>query len=247
MSARWNANTLLLSLFVLILIGAGLDYGRRVLGENKSEVPKSTAVKGEGMNPDFAVGDPAPDFALPDSQKRVHKLSELVKGETLLFFACGCQNCKQVQTWLADFQRSGKVKVPPVITITSAPPESEQSWFRDTGLKQTMLFHTPKDQPDPMILYKGKPCPRIYIVNGDRTVKFIGTSMILGGGTESIGMQIAKELGVGSQGASRSEMMKVMGPKQYQKTVPKQEKPIPSLPPYAQPPSAFPGGKPAAS
>jgi hypothetical protein len=244
MSSRWNANTVLLSVFVLILLGAGVDYGRRVLGGTKSEPAAPTAGQAPKVSPytpAFKVGDVAPDFALPDAKKAVHKLSELVKGKTMLFFACGCQNCKQVQTWLATLKGGKKSEVPPVITITSAPPEAEESWFRDTGLEQTMLYYTKGVSPDPMEIYKGKPCPRIYVLNPDRTVKFIGSSMDeVQNGTRGIGMEMAKEFHVDPPSMSPESMQRTM----MQKTSTYKPEPQdrPDLPPYARPQSSLPGG-----
>jgi hypothetical protein len=236
MSSRWNANTLLLAVFVLILVGAGVDYGRRVLGGTKDAANADAAAK-KPLQPDFKVGDPAPDFALPDSKKKIHRLSELVHGKTLLFFACGCSNCRQVQTWLADMRKDKGDIVPPVITITSAPPESEAAWFRDTGLKQTILYYTHGATPDPMTIYKGKPCPRMYLVNGDRTVDFIGASPAETPGIQAIGMQIAKKLG-GTPTTTEDMLKRMNKPKQEIKSPPK---PLPTLPPYAQPQSSLPG------
>lgn len=241
MSSRWNSNTVLLAVFLLILVGAGFDYGRRVLGGTKpSSAPEPAKAGKAGSAPEFAVGDPAPDFALPDAKNKVHKLSELVKGKTLLFFACGCQECKQVQTWIANMRDSKKVEVPPIITVTSAPPEAEAAWFRDTGLKQTMLYHKEGVSPDAMTIYKGKPCPRLYVLNADRTVKFIGSSPSDTPGTQAIGLQIVKELNPGGPSDPSGMQMRMMMEK-----APKQKpdpKPMKDLPPYAQPQSSFPGG-----
>lgn len=243
MSARWNSNTVLLAVFILILVGAGVDYGRRVLGGDNPPPTLEDPITKRGMKPDFKVGDLAPDFALPDDKKKMHKLSELVKKKTMLFFACGCSNCKDVQTWLADMREKRKDDFPPVITITSAPPESEAAWLRDTGLPQEMLFWSAAASPDPMAIYKGKPCPRIYVVNSDRTVKFIGTSMAESPGVQSIGYEILKELGFGAA-SSPEAMHKLMGDKAKMAPLPKaQPVAVPSLPPYAQPQSALPGGE----
>jgi peroxiredoxin len=243
MSSRLNSNTVLLTVFILILVGAGVDYGRRVLGGTKPETTAAEPGKppASPYAPSFKVGDVAPDFALPDAKGKVHKLSDLVKGKTMLFFACGCQNCKQVQTWLANMRDEKKGEIPPVITITSAPPESEAAWFRDTALKQTMLYYAKGVTPDPMDIYKGKPCPRIYILNPDRTVKFIGSSMAETKGVEGVGMQMAKQLVPGMP--STPEGLQKLMMKKDQKLPPTKPAPkaIPELPPYAQPQSSLPG------
>ncbi len=229
MSARWNANTVLLAVFVLILVGAGVDYGRRVLGGPKPKPEAAPTTAKNPAEPDFKVGDPAPDFALPDSKKKMRKLSELVDKKTLLFFACGCSNCRQIQSLLADMRRNKPGSVPPVITITSAPPEAEEAWLRDTKLEQTMLYHRAGVSPDPMTIYRGKPCPRLYIVNADRTVKFIGMSPSQMAGMYPIGAQIAKELGTQMPGSANEVNMRMKS----QPKEPDLPERAPGLPPYA--------------
>jgi peroxiredoxin len=39
------------------------------------------------------VGAKAPDFTLPDGAGKPHKLSDMVRRDTLLYFICGCANC----------------------------------------------------------------------------------------------------------------------------------------------------------
>jgi peroxiredoxin len=246
MNARWNANTVLLAVFVLILLGAGVDYGRRVLGgTGQPDVKASAEAIKSSWLPAFKVGDSAPDFALPDANSEPHKLSELVKSDSMLFFACGCENCKQIQTWLSRLVQQKKIKhMPNVITVTSAPPEAEKAWIRDTSLKQKILYAPHGDKaPDVMSIYKGKPCPRIYLLKGDRTVKFIGKSMSEVPGVQMIGMEIVKELG--TVGSTSQDMMRLMGsgsPTAPPSTVKPPAKPDPTLPPYAQPQNVLPGG-----
>jgi peroxiredoxin len=236
MSSRFNANTVLLSVFILILVGAGVDYGRKVLGKPKpEEIPHIKM--GKEMEPTFKAGELAPDFALPDSKKKVHKLSEIVKSKSVLFFACGCNNCREVQTLLAAIRDRKKSDVPSVITVTSAAPESEEAWIRDTGLPQTMLFWSAGVSPDPMAIYKGKPCPRVYVLNPDRTVKFIGPSPNDVPSMQAIGMKVAQELGTHLPKDPKA-IQRIMDKKPPLPPLPEG---TPNLPPYAQPQSNLPG------
>lgn len=150
------------------------------------------------MVPDFKVGDVAPDFELPDSKEVPHRLSELVKRKTVLSFICGCSNCLDVQSYLGILiKRLGK-EAPDVISVTTMPKEREASYRRDTKLKQTLLFER-KEGPI-MTQYRGHPCPRIYMLNGDRTVEFIGTSPNDVVSVREIGMQMASALGFPYEG-----------------------------------------------
>src|SRR5688572_2916328 len=67
--------------------------------ENQAEMHVGKPIDPK-MVPDFNVGDQAPDFSLPDSKEVTHRLSELVKKDTVLCFTCGCANCLDVQTYM---------------------------------------------------------------------------------------------------------------------------------------------------
>jgi hypothetical protein len=150
------------------------------------------------MIPDFQVGDAAPDFTLPDSKEVPHRLSDLVKSDTLLCFTCGCSSCLDVQTYLGILMKRLGAKAPQVISVTNMPKEREASYFRDTKLKQTLLYEQ-KGGPI-MKQYRGHPCPRIYALLPDRTISHIGMSPKDAVSVSDLGFEMAAMLGVPREG-----------------------------------------------
>jgi len=176
-----------LAILVLLVV---LDVGRRLVSDATfPATPQAT----RQYDPPFRVGDQAPDFTLPDQKGTPHKLSELVHRDTLLCFACGCANCIDLQSFTAILlQRLGR-KAPDVITVTTMPTDREESYFRDTRLKQRLLYER-KEGPT-MGLYQGHPCPRVYRLAADRTVTWIGASPGESQQLRRVGLQLAAELG----------------------------------------------------
>ena len=158
--------------------------------------PKAAVVVREPdpkLAPDFRVGDIAPDFTLPDSKDVEHRLSALVRRETLLCFTCGCAKCLDVQTYLGILMKRAGAKAGPVISVSTMPKAREASYRRDTKLRQTILYES-KGGPV-MKQYRGHPCPRIYGLKADRTVAWIGMSPDEAGSVSDIGMEMAAKLG----------------------------------------------------
>jgi peroxiredoxin len=183
----------------------GLMLGLPALLAAISRSPAANATAGEtsprlSAEPDFQVGDQAPDFELPDSAGRAHHLSQLAKSDTILCFACGCKDCQILQTCLGKLVRQMGSHAPPVVTVTTMPRESEASWIRDTGLRQTLLY---EDHGGPIMReYRGNPCPRFYHLRNGRTVAWIGPSTKTVRYRDQIGILLAQQLGwrMGSDG-----------------------------------------------
>lgn len=192
MRRRGNANTWLLGILIAIIGAIGIDVGRRMYYPPKPETPEQKKAE---HAPPFKVGGTAPDFALWDDHGQKHALSELVQGDTLVTFTCGCSSCKDMHTYMAKLLAKMGKDAPPVVTITSMPPAGEAAWIRDTKLKQTFLFqpheNSPeektqyddmmrqlkgKDVPNITDLYRGHPCPRIYRMDKGLKVTYIGPS-----------------------------------------------------------------------
>lgn len=174
---------------VLTLLILG-DYLRGSLASREG----SPAASGDPKyRPAFHVGEQAPDFSLPDRSGKVHRLQDLVRRDTLLCFTCGCANCLDLQTYMGLLVKRMGQGAPDVISVTTMPRDREQTYFRDTRLKQKLLYE-PKEGPV-MDLYKGHPCPRVYRLNGDRTVAWIGTSPGDVPYVQVIGNELAENLG----------------------------------------------------
>jgi hypothetical protein len=149
--------------------------------------------------PTFKTGDKAPDFTLPDHNERLHALSSLVRRDTLLTFACGCANCIDLQTFTAlMFKRLGS-KAPDAITVTTMPKDREETYLRDTGLKQQLLYER-KEGPI-MKQYQGHPCPRVYRLAPDRTITWIGSSPGESRAMQQVGLELATQLGFSKEEA----------------------------------------------
>jgi len=186
---RPSATTWVLLALGGILLLAGIEWGRAVMGRpSRSAAPLSFA-----HDLGFREGDPAPDFELPDREGRPHRLSALVRRDTVLCFTCGCANCLDLQTYLGILiQRLGR-QAPQVIAVTSMPKESEASWRRKTRLAQTLLYE--KREGPVMKTYQGHPCPRVFRLSADRKVLWAGPSPRDVPDLREIGNAMAENLG----------------------------------------------------
>jgi len=167
---RWNANQVVLFLLATVLLLAGMDIGRRLVAEE----PEVAAPKPPSPDPAFKVGDPAPDFVLPDERGHPRRLTELVKGDTILTFSCGCNHCREFQSYLAQLYKTLGSKVPAVISINTTHPDAHEAWLRETKLKQTFLYG--KHSAPELLPYRGAPCPRAFRLDGEAKVRYIGPS-----------------------------------------------------------------------
>lgn len=176
------------------------DVGRRLVASDGPASPQTRAPVSSGeFDPGFRVGDKAPDFTLPDSKGKPHRLSELVRKETLLTFACGCANCIDLQSFTALMLKRIGPNAPEVITVTTMPTDREETYYRDTRLKQTLLYER-KGGPV-MKQYVGHPCPRVYHVAPDRTVTWIGSSPGESNDLKRVGLELAGHFGFSPQEA----------------------------------------------
>jgi hypothetical protein len=145
--------------------------------------------------PPFRRGDLAPDFTLPDSSGKQHSLSSLVHQDTMLCFLCGCARCRTMQTYLAEMLRSLGPRAPKVLSVTSAPPEAEAAWRRDTKLDQILLYETKESGKPVTELYRSDPCPRLFRLSADRRVTWIGPTPVRLASLDAMGEAVAHNLG----------------------------------------------------
>lgn len=202
MRKRWNANTWVVVILFTLIGLIGIDIGRQMLQASAEKAaPNAPPVS---MKPDFKVGDPAPDFTLPNAKQQQVTFSKLVKGDTLLWFTCGCSNCLEVQEYMGKLSKQLGAKAPDIINVTTMLPDREETWLRDTKLKQTIVYE-PNSQGPVGVQYKGHPCPRYYRIKGDRTVATIGDSPREVKEMTVFAANLAKDLGfapAGSKAAS---------------------------------------------
>lgn len=195
---RSSAVYILATLAVLLGVVGVEAVGRMLRAPAAGALAGSAALGSVSYYPDFRVGDLAPDFELPDREGKPHRLSELVRRDTMLFFACGCSHCMEVQTLLGILSKKLRDKTPAVISVTTMPRDRERTWERDTGVKQTFLYEG-KDGPV-FAQYRGHPCPRIYRLKPDRRVAWISISLNETPYLSDLGDQMAAVLGIKAVG-----------------------------------------------
>lgn len=188
-----NANRWVLISLGLLLLVIGYDVVSRSLRGSQTQA-RGASPK---YVPAFQVGEPAPDFTLPDAAGQTHRLSELVHRDTVLCFACGCSKCLDVQTYLGLLVKRMGTRAPDVISVTTMPRDRDETWRRDTRLKQRLLY---EQKEGPVVAqYRGHPCPRIFRLRGDRTVAWIGTSPGDVEFLQVIGNEMAENLGFAAE------------------------------------------------
>src|SRR5690348_7067547 len=98
---RWTPSSWVLASlgFVILLVTA--DQVRQAVS------PPPPKPKLDGFVP--RVGTRAVNFQLPDSRKKLHRLSDYRGQEIVLTFFCGCSNCQDLARQLsAAYRASGK-------------------------------------------------------------------------------------------------------------------------------------------
>jgi peroxiredoxin len=197
MKKRLSANTWVVIILFSIIGLMTVDIARSMMAKPTVDLPPARTP--EAMNPKFAVGDKAPDFTLPDKKERKYTFSQLVKAsknDTLLWFTCGCAQCLGVHEYMSKLTKLMGDKAPTEINVTTMRPEREESWIRDTKLKQTILYELDAQAEGSVAqTYKGKPCPRFFHIKKDMTVAKIGVSPAVSPDMNAMSMSLARELG----------------------------------------------------
>jgi hypothetical protein len=190
MKRRWNSNTVVLTVLGVVLFLSGIDYGRKFYLEST----KSTPVEVDASAPSFKEGEEAPEFELADKAGVKHTLTSLVNHkDTLLWFLCGCNSCRGMQTYMGQLAKKMGPKAPQVVSVSTQSPDFETRYREMTGLPQTLLYE--QQGGEVMEKYRGHPCPRIYRLKPDRKVAWIGPSTTKLRKVSDMGMHLAHELG----------------------------------------------------
>jgi peroxiredoxin len=196
MKRRWNANTWVLAIFCGLMFLTIADVARRyIVGPPVEKAPTRDDIA-RRLAPSFKVGDVAPDFTAPDAKGFPHRLQDLVKGDTLLCFTCGCSKCLDYQSYMAKLLKKLGPAAPKVINCSTMNKEREQSWHRDTGLDQFVLYSADKQLKEHLDeIYRGHPCPRAFHLSADRRVKWISMAPPLMQDVTDLPNELAIELG----------------------------------------------------
>ncbi len=193
MSRRWNANVWVLGILLVIVFAIGIDVARTSLAV-RTVPPLEAAQPPTYYDPPFKRGDSIPDFQLPDASDQFRHISSLVRRNTLLTFSCGCNNCREYQSFIGRIVKKLGPLAPDVVTVTTQPKESEKAWIRDTALKQTILYEPKGGEIGEM--FKGHPCPRGFMLDGAKKVRWWTSNMNVVHDASLIGNETATHLGL---------------------------------------------------
>ena len=167
-----QANILVLSVLGLVLGLVLMDYGRQAFFPAKG----AQHAEAEDLPPMPKVGEVAPDFSLPDATGSIRSLASLVTKDTLLWFTCGCSHCRNAQVYV-EALRSKLTREYGHVNVTTAPQEAEAAYRRNIKLAQQILYEPGSMSTGVQRRYRGHPCPRIYVLDGDRKILFISRSL----------------------------------------------------------------------
>lgn len=198
MKPRWNATGVVLIFILGLVVLAGFDVLRGSGGPQAASSPEpppavDASAQPARFDPGFRVGETAPDFALPDRFGKVQRLSQMVRGDTLLFTTCGCAHCLDLQNYVGILLRKMGDRAPAVINLTTMPPDRELTWIRDTHLPQQFVYE--KKNGPVTGMYRGHPCPRVFRLQPGLKVTWIGPSIKDALSLEAVGDAVAANLG----------------------------------------------------
>jgi hypothetical protein len=124
--------------------------------------------------PAFKVGDAPPEFELPDAKGKVHRLSQLAKGTTVLAFADGSRNSRGLVKYLGMLSAHVGDRAPRIVTVASFDPADEPAFRRETGTKQVILYEGAERPISRQ--YRAERAPRVFHLSFGPRVAFIGPS-----------------------------------------------------------------------
>jgi peroxiredoxin len=247
MKKRWNANTWVVVILFTLIGLISIDIARQMVrsATEKPEPPPPPTKP----DPDFKVGDLAPDFSLPDAKGKRVQFSKVAKGDSMLWFTCGCSNCLEVQEYMSTLsQRLGK-RAPSIVNVTTMEATREAAWLKDSKLAQTILYEPDARSPVGM-MYKGHPCPRFFRITPERKVAAIGPSPSTLPDMRMMSMMLADTLGFKRQADAKAGDMVAPEPKIKAKVNPPGTTSVPIDQPPSSNPAHVPGNgaaQPAAS
>jgi peroxiredoxin len=124
-----------------------------------------------------SLGRPAPAFTLTDADGKARSLSEWEGRPVALFFFCGCSWCAEVaKEWgLRQREQGPNGAAPPLTVIVYSGDAAEaKALAKESGLdaRATVLLCDP-DLRVTQDIYHSEPCPRVFVLDGQRTVRYV--------------------------------------------------------------------------
>ncbi len=164
---RVSSTGVVFAVFLLVLV---IIVGERVA----SSLKPPPAPPRPMWAPNFDVGNPAPDFELPDAKGKKHRLKELTQGATFVGFAGNDEQSVRLFRYLGILRKRMGQYAPKFVTVATFSPEEEAEFRRRTDLPQTILY----EQKNGAIAteWKADPAPRIYSLSREGIVRSLGLS-----------------------------------------------------------------------
>jgi peroxiredoxin len=147
------------------------------------------------------AGMVAPDFGLPDDADRTRRLSELDGKPTVLLFLCGCDRCYLMVRALQETEKGLRGEKPRHVVVTTMTPSEADTWQVRTGFHALFLFEKSSRGPV-MQQFAGHPCPRVYVLDSRRSIKYISPSPKGEAKPEQVMAELAAALRLAGQGTS---------------------------------------------
>lgn len=183
----------LAAVFVLLTLGVGL-----LALTSRPPGPAAGADRPPAL--ELRVGQAAPDFALPDDANRTRRLSELDGEPSVLLFLCGCGRCYLMVSALQEIEKQLHGETPRHLVVTTMSPAEAESWQQRTGFQALFLFE--KNSQGPVIhQFAGHPCPRVYVLDSRRSIRYISPSPEGNAEPEHMKADLAAALRVSAQEA----------------------------------------------
>jgi len=168
---------------VAVLVAA--DQVHRTIRPAKvgAESPKPRPGGKRGFVPKLGVQ--AVNFQLPDTQKKIHRLSDYKGQPLVLTFYCGCASCRAMAKEMgAAYKASNKFPATLSVFTSHMSREGVPTFVSTTGTQSaTYVF----DANDAVVgEYHGTPCPTVLVL--DKNQKIVYRSKKYMGGTNAPNM-----------------------------------------------------------
>jgi peroxiredoxin Q/BCP len=148
-----SGNAWVCTIITVVLLASGAEQAYRAMVDK----PKPPEVTYQQVGPQ--LGDPAPDFALPDEKGKQYRLAQFRGKPLVVSFYCGCSKCETIAKTLTPWQKQKNVAMVGLVTFK---PEYMNEFRQKTGVRYPLLLDPNKEvgaRWDSMI------CPRVWVLD----------------------------------------------------------------------------------
>jgi peroxiredoxin len=163
---RWSANTWLLVIAGVLLVGlAGEPAYRALTGRKTAEEIRLAKLSAEEMKMAVGpqVGDSAPAFSLKAADGRKVSLSDFRGQRVLISFFCGCYLCRGIASEWEKLAKAPLKNRPVLIGIHYFSPDRLQPFIEEAKAKDLLYLYDPDKEVGRR--WGSKTCPRTWIVD----------------------------------------------------------------------------------